>query len=144
MVSRKRPRSRPTMRKPVSASSRAAMLPVHPMPTITTSARGICRAMCGISSAADRHGRNGVGLALELERGRQHRIGAREADHLPRRHVAVAAVEWIAEIALDGVLADHLEEDRGGEAFEVDLAGFELRQHAVLLGGGEVGERLAL
>src|SRR6185312_9916247 len=58
---------------------------------------------------------------------------ARKADQLPTDHVAVAAVDRIAEKAFDSVLQQHLEERLGLDSIELDVALLEPGQNLVLL-----------
>src|SRR5438105_3038117 len=99
---RSSPRSSPSTCSPALVSSRAMMLPVQPMPTMTASTSFNRVAM----AASSRKVRNGlrrllVGLVAVLRdvvavgRGQ-----AREADHLPRDLVAVAPMNRVGEEAL--------------------------------------------
>ena len=66
--------------------------------------------------------------------------GAGEADHFPRHHVAVAAVDRVGEEAHLDVLDGLLEERLAVGAFELDLAALEALEQFVLVVVGEVGE----
>src|SRR5262249_27993679 len=118
------PRSSPTTVKPALVSSRAMMLPVQPMPTMTASTSFNRVAM----SASSRKVGNGLRLddvalaAILLDQvgvgGRQ----AREANHLPGGLVAVAAVDRIREEALHGNAEQRLEELLAVEVGELGLS----------------------
>src|SRR5262249_61050628 len=95
------PRARPTTFKPALVSSRAAIAPVHPMPTMTAST-SFRRVVTSASSREirDRFRRRDVALveiSVDLVGigGRQ----ARKAEHLPGHLVAVAAVHRVGEEA---------------------------------------------
>src|ERR1700730_5543666 len=98
------PRSRPTTLSPALVSSRARMLPVQPTPMTTASVSlsiVVMVSLPGSRESRDRARRLFVFLAeifLDVVA-----IGGRQAgiaDHLPRRHVAVAAVDRIGEKSL--------------------------------------------
>src|SRR4029077_8864853 len=69
--------------------------------------------------------------------------GAREANHLPRAHVAVAAIDRGGKEALLRVLQELLEELLGIRPFEADLPILEVMQDCILELRGELGEGLA-
>src|SRR5258706_14034423 len=60
-------------------------------------------------------------------------ISAGETDHSPRDHVAVAAIDGIAEVALEGAFPEMREENIGGYAAEVYPALLKAREIVVLL-----------
>jgi hypothetical protein len=70
--------------------------------------------------------------------------GAREANHLPRDHVAVAAVDGIGEEAFLYVLDSVLEESLAVGAFEFDLSALDSFEQVVLRRVGELSKRLAV
>src|SRR5262249_41092437 len=138
-VERLAPRSRPTTLSPALVSSRARMLPVNPTPmqTASTSLSMIAITRSRLGKVRDRARRLVVFLAEIF--GDLLPIGRREAgvaNHLPARHVAVAAIDRVGEKALHGDLQKGVEEHPAGEALErrlVVLHGFQDR-FAVLLG----------
>src|SRR5580658_2538699 len=124
------------------------MAPVHPKPTSTAST-----GLRVVVTSALRP----AGAALETNRRVWHAlsmarhpffvvvVGARETDHLPGAHVFVAAVNWIGEVALLGVLEEHAEEGFAVDtAVELDLAALEALQHFVLIIRGNLAECGAL
>src|ERR1700731_2808772 len=118
------PRSSPTTLRPALVNSRARMLPVQPTPitTASTSLRTVAICRSSLREVRDRARRLVVLLAevrldVLLVGGGQARI----ADHLPRRLVAVAAVDRIGEEAFHGDLQQRIEEHVAGEAGEVSL-----------------------
>src|SRR5258706_703700 len=162
-VSRQRPRSSPTTFRPDSASSFARMVPVRPTPTITASTglsrvamsallpgdehvlrvAGLVHLGAAFEDVEDRHRLRGVGHAVLVDMTRVHGGDAWETDQLPAGLVAVAAVDRVAEEALDGVVEQQVEEEPCRHRFERELAVLEPAQHIVLLAGGELFERLA-
>src|SRR5437660_8773053 len=151
-VSRQRPRSSPTTCSPDSASSFARMEPLSPTPTTTTSADFSLVAMSVLSheehmlrmamlverglaleDVGDRHGQRVVRHAVLLHQVCVHRRDAGEADQLPADLAAVAAVDRIGEVALDGVVEEHVEEEARRHRLERELAFVERAQHLVLL-----------
>src|SRR5215831_13386964 len=63
-----------------------------------------------------------------------------EADHLPRDHIAVAAVNRIGEETRLDVLEHRVEEALPVGALELDLSAFEAVQNFILVRVGELGE----
>src|SRR5579871_3452775 len=121
------PRSRPTTFRPTLVSSRARMLPVQPTPitTASTSLRTVAMVVPSLREVRDRARWLVVLLAevcldVLLVGGGQARI----AHHLPRRLVAVAAVDRIGEEALHRDLQQRVEEHPAGERREIGLAAF--------------------
>src|SRR5262245_2496300 len=121
------PRSRPTTVRPALVSSRAMMLPVQPMPTMTASTSFNRVAMAASSrEVGDRLRVDDVALAAIL----LDRVGVgcrqtREADHLPGDLVAVAAIDRVGEEALHGDGEQRLEELLAVEIGKLRLAGFQ-------------------
>src|SRR5262245_16964241 len=114
------PRSSPTTCRPALVSSRAMMLPVQPMPTMTASTSFNRVAMAASSrKVRNRLRRLLVRLVAVL---RDHvAIGRRqagEADHLPRHLVAIAAIDRIGEEPLHVEGEQPLEELLAVEADE--------------------------
>ena len=62
-------------------------------------------------------------------------VGAGKADHAPRHHVTVAAIDRVAEEALDRELPELCEEHVGGHAVEVLAAGLKAAEIGILLVG---------
>jgi len=60
-------------------------------------------------------------------------VGAGKPDHPPAHHVAVAAIDRIAEEALERALPEMGEENIGGDAAEIVAARLEFLQIAVLI-----------
>jgi hypothetical protein len=60
-------------------------------------------------------------------------IGARKADHAPRHHVAIAAVNRVAEESLQSALLMVRKEHVGGHAPEILLSGLKMPEVRVLL-----------
>src|SRR5687767_5925624 len=119
------PRSSPTTLRPALVSSRARMLPVQPMPTTTASTSFSTVTIARSSSRKVRDGlRFGfiflveIGLDLFAVASRQ----TREADHLPCRLVAIAAIDRIGEKPLHRELEQLVEEHRALEARELGRA----------------------
>src|SRR5207244_10723195 len=74
-----------------------------------------------------------------------HRDHAGEADQLPARLVAVAAVDRVGEHALHDVLVQRGEENaRGRPVFESDLAGPETQEKLLALALADLVEALAV
>src|SRR4029077_14678580 len=74
---------------------------------------------------------------------RHNRADTGIADQVPADEVRVAAVEGVAERALNRVCAHEVEEARRTRGQAGGLPGFDLRQHRVLIGGTEPGKRRA-
>src|SRR4051794_13096475 len=130
-VSRQRPRSSPTTRKPASASSFARMEPARPTPTTTASTGFSLVAMSALllheedvlrmarlvedafpfEDIDDGDRQRVVRHAVLFDEVRIYGRDARKADQLPADLVAIAAVDRIREEALDGVLQQHVEEE---------------------------------
>src|SRR5262249_42867468 len=100
--------------RPWSVSSCAMIEPVQPSPMITTSFFGSRFAIAASTlrrpfrAARDAHRRQREALVVAVDPVEIVVAGAREADHLPRRHVAVAAVYRVGEEAHLHVLDDLL------------------------------------
>src|SRR5438105_3180970 len=113
-VSRQGPRSIASTFSPAVLNSWAMIEPVQPSPMITTSFLGSIRAMAlGLLSIDGdrafwiRHVMLADMVAVVVAR-------PGKADHLPARHVLIAAIERIGEKALHRVLQHQLEEFLGG------------------------------
>src|SRR5262249_13757469 len=140
------PRSSPTTCRPALVSSRAMMLPVQPMPTMTASTSFKRVAMAPSSrKVRDRLPRHGVPLlAIVLDQVGVGRGQARKADHLPRHLVAVAAVDRIGEEALHGEVEERVEKLLAVEIDEVGLALVEQLDRLFALALQKTVEILAL
>src|SRR5580692_1138763 len=118
-VSRHGPRSSATTFKPASQSCCPMMAPVQPKPTNTASTGLRVVAILSLPARA----------ALESDRGERYRLAVAsypilvvvvspwKADHFPRAHVLVAAIDGIGKVALFGILQKH-----GKKRFGVDAA----------------------
>src|SRR5712691_377302 len=125
------PRSRATTFMPAALSSLARMPPVQPSPTMTTSTSFSLVVMSPSSAhVRDADGVDRVFLvAVLLDVLIVHRDHSGEADHLPARLVAVAAVDRVGEHALHDVLVHRREENaRGRSVFERHLAGAQSQE----------------
>src|SRR5712691_9244212 len=153
-VSRQPPRSRPTTLSPESASSLARMVPVSPTPTVTTSTGFSLVAMALALRLVVEHHVYRVAVLIDLcdslvdvgDGDRLRAVGdvvlvdeagvysgdAGEADQLPARLVAVAAVHGVGKEAFDGVVQEQIEEELRA-AIAVGVAD----RGAVHLGGRE-------
>src|SRR5579872_1552126 len=69
---------------------------------------------------------------------------AREADHLPRGQILVAAVDWVGQKAAARVLQDAVEELFAVGAVELQRAVFQSGDDLVFLRVGELGKTLAV
>src|SRR5262245_45216953 len=140
------PRSSPTTVRPALVSSRAMMLPVQPMPTMTASTSFNRVAMSAPSGkVGDRLRLGDVALAAVLID--QVGVGCRQAgkaDHPPRRLVAVAAVDRVGEKALHGEGEQRLEKLLAVELGKFRLALFQRFQRLLALIRGEAIEILAV
>src|SRR5262249_16077568 len=97
----------PTTVSPALVSSRARMLPVQPMPTMTasTSFNRVAISLLPSREIRDRLRLDDVALvAILLDQVGIDRRQSGEAKHLPCDLVAVTAVDWIGEEALHGDL----------------------------------------
>src|ERR1700733_2435167 len=147
-VKRAWPRSNPTTRNPAAANSLATMLPTMPIP-MTTASTSFRRCVTAQASSKIRRNvgmyvdvmlcvfRETQRLALEFHTvpiDGLEVVGVRagKADHPPRRHVAVAAIDRIAEISFDGRFQQCLEEHGRGYSVEIGRAGFQRFQIGVL------------
>src|SRR5471032_937618 len=133
-VSRQGPRSMATTFSPASVSCWARMAPVQPRPMITASLRGSTFANSHLSVDGDR----ALGIWLVVLVDMVPVVVARpgKANHLPTRHVLVAAIERVGKEAFHSVLQHQLEKFLGAEAglqFQLDLAAVQTREHHVLL-----------
>src|SRR5215813_7180249 len=121
---RSAPRSSPTTVSPALVSSRAMMAPVHPMPTMTASTSlSLVAIVASLREIRQRARRRDVALVEilfdhVLVGGRQ----AREAEHLPSRLVAVAAIHRVGEEAFHHHAVQAIEEGGRGEVLELRLA----------------------
>src|SRR4029077_12603663 len=147
------PASMPITSRPARVSGSAATPPTAPSPTMTTSVFLRSMAMgASLRSAVHREagvgiGRGTLGLGARLHAllvGGDRQPDAGIADQVPADEVGVAAVIGIAERALDGVGA-HEGKERGGAGGEAgrDVL-LHVREHGVLIGRRELGERRAL
>src|SRR6195256_4012353 len=119
------PRSSPTTVSPAFVSSRAMMLPVQPMPTMTasTSFNRVAIAAPPLREIRDRLRIDHVALvAIVIDQGGIDRRQAGIADHPPTRLVAVAAIDRIGEEALHRDGEQRLEELLAVEIAERGLA----------------------
>src|ERR1700704_1230082 len=141
------PRSRATTFSPVALNSLATMPPVQPRPTMTT-ATSFSLVVMSSSSAhvrdADRIERVFL-VAVLLDVLVVDRDHPGEADHLPARFVAVAAVDRGRKHALHDVLVQRREENaRGRPVFEHHLAGSQTQEEFLALALGDLVEGLAV
>src|SRR5258706_5861026 len=124
------------------------MPPVQPRPTMTTSTSFSLVATFFSPSAhvRDADGVDRVFLvAILLDILVVHGDHPGEADHLPARLVAVAAVDRVREHALHDVLVDRREENaRGRAVFERHLAGLQSEQEFLALAFADLVEALAV
>src|SRR6478672_5295457 len=133
---------------PSSVSSCAMIEPVQPSPIMTTSFLGSLRAMAAsmlrrpFRAAGHADGRERKALVVAIDPVEIIVAGAGVADHRPRRHVAVAAVDRVGEEAHLDVLDGLLHERLAVGAFELEVAALKALQHGVLVLVGQVGERL--
>src|SRR5262245_8922406 len=144
------PASSATMSMPAWAMGSAATPPAAPRPMTTTSVSLRRVAMIVTAVVIPRRGlrehRVVVGrLVIRLERDADPLIGfghdspdAGIAEQIPADEVRVAAVERIAECALDGVRADERKEGRWQA---LGLAGLDVAQYGVLIRGGQLRKR---
>src|SRR5947209_7090465 len=124
---------------PSSVNSWARIEPVQPRPMTTTSFLGSLRDI-GPSTlrrpfraAGDAHRRQRKPLVVAVDPIQIVVSGARKADHLPRRHVAVAAVDRIGEEAHLHVLDGLLHEGLAVGAIQLKVAALEALQNIVLI-----------
>src|SRR6202030_1439053 len=139
----------PTTFNPVFASSNAVREPVNPTPIVTTSTsfrRFAIFRLLGFSSGDARihvyaamrilaeAGRCSVDLdAVLIDHVVVRSVGSGKADHPPRHHVAVAAVNRVAEVTLQGALPEMRKENVGGHPAEVLTVLLEMNKIGVLL-----------
>src|SRR5579872_6033544 len=132
-ASRQGPRSMAITSSPASANSFATIEPGQPSPTITT-ALGGRRCVIAFRSAlldrplrtpgyADRRQRVAFVVAAHPVPIVIARAG--KSDHLPRAHVAVAAVDRVRKEALLHILQDLLEEGLPIDSVECERSGFQ-------------------
>src|SRR5713101_8570147 len=131
------PRSRATTFSPAALSSLASIPPVQPRPTRTTSTSFSLVVMSFSPSAhvrdADRIDRVFL-VAKLLDVLIVHRDHPGEADQLPARLVAVAAVDRVGEHALHDVLVQRGKKDaRRRPVFESQLAGSQAQEEFLAL-----------
>src|SRR5262245_53156043 len=142
------PASRPITSSPACASGSAATPPTAPSPTITTSAFLRLVAMTTpfqrehrivISRFADHCWLVHALLVLG------HRnADARIANHLPAHEVGISAVVGIAERPLDGMVAHETEERSGIRRKASRDVLFQVAQHRVLHGSGQLDKGRSL
>src|SRR2546428_11414071 len=142
------PRSRATTFSPAALSSLASIPPVQPSPTMTTST-SFSLVVMSFSLSAHVRDADGVDrvllVAILLDVLIVHRDHAGEADQLPARLVAIAAVDRVGEHALHAVLVQRGEENaRGRPVFESDLAGPETQEKLLAPALGDLVEALAV
>src|SRR5665213_4375443 len=118
--------------RPSSVSSFAMIEPVQPSPMITTSFLGsfrdIAASLCFLRpgrAAGDGHRRQRIALVVPFDPVEIVVAGARIPDHLPRDHVAVAAIERIGEEAGLDILEDLFEERLAVGRIELDRTAFD-------------------
>src|ERR1700733_1911345 len=146
-----------TISRPSSASSWARIEPVQPKPTITTSfggnflampppvptsakASGVRRRLFRpVRVLGDSNRRQRVALVVPLAPPPVIVARPREPDHLPRRHVFVAAIDRIGEETLLRVLEKKIEEALG--AFDLERTVFKSGNDLVLTRIGKLSER---
>src|SRR5262245_45300053 len=167
------PASSATMSMPAWAIGSAATPPAAPRPMMTTSvslSRVAMSVVAGTRGSAFARLALRRDTAVVIQRGafHEHRVvvgrlvirldgdahpllvggddrsDAGIADQVPANEIRVAAVERIAERALDGVRADKVEEARRTSRQPLGLAGLNLLQHGVLVGCREACERRAV
>src|SRR5215471_14032348 len=141
------PRSSATTLRPASESSFARMPPVQPRPTITASTSlsfvTMSPSLCQVRDA-DRVVRKHL-VAVFRDVLAVNRDRAREAEHLPARLVAVAAVDRVGEHAFHhGLVHGAPERPHRQAAVEGDLCAREADQHLLALLGVKMVERLAI
>src|SRR5712691_602170 len=143
---RSSPRSSPTTASPALVSSRAMMLPVQPMPTMTASTSFNRVAMAPSSrKIGNRLRLDDVALAAVLVD--QVAVGRRQAgkaDHLPGDFVAVAAVDRIGKEALHGDGEQRIEELLAVEIGELRLSLLQRLERLFALLRGQSFEILAV
>src|SRR5579864_7135560 len=88
----------------------------------------------------DAHRRQGDTLVMPVDPVAIIVMRAGKADHLPRRHVSVAAIDRVGEKAVPGVFEDELEELLAVRAVELERAVFETPDDLVFLIVGEIGK----
>src|SRR4051794_39129403 len=109
------------------------MPPVQPNPTRIMSTGGSLVAMA-VLLVLDALGIDRVRLvAVFGDHVGIHADGAGEADHLPHRLVAVAAIERIAEIAFHHIAVEHGEEGGARHLVELDLAALDALEDGLAL-----------
>src|SRR6478752_5285650 len=104
--------------RPSSVNSFARIEPVQPRPMIATSFLGSFWAMGSASSLArvpirpslEADGRTGIAFVMSVDPVAVVVPGAGIADHAPRAHIAIAAVNRIGEKSLPRVRKQQLEE----------------------------------
>src|SRR5262249_54881039 len=122
------------------------MAPVQPMPTMTAST-SFNRVAIAPSSREVRDRlriRDIFLVAVGVDLVRIDRRQAGEAEHLPPRLVAVAAIDRVAEEALHGDVEERVEEAGGADAVELGLAVLDGLERLGALGAGEAIEILAI
>src|SRR5262245_50479053 len=138
------PRSSPTTVSPALVSSRAMMLPVQPMPTMTASTSFNRVTMSASSRKVGNRLRLGVVAlaAILLDQVGVGRGQAGKAHHPPRHLVAVAAVDRIGKKAFHRDGQERLEELLAVELAEFRLALLERLQGLLALLGRQTIEIL--
>src|SRR5215831_15257577 len=134
---RSSPRSSPTTESPALVSSRAMMLPVQPMPTMTAStAFSFLGAMTVLSRKIgdglwfDGHLLAAQGFGFRAPGGGQPGI----TEHAPGDLVAIAAIHWIGEKAFHRRLQQRFEEGLRFEPLELSLSCFHRCQRLRTVG----------
>src|SRR5882762_7671132 len=133
-VSRHGPRSMATTLRPASVNCWAMIAPVQPRPMITASFLGSSLAILRLP--INGNGAFGIRLVVLADMVAIIVTRAGKADHLPARHVLVAAIERIGEEAFHGVLQHQFEKLLGAETgpqLQGDLAAVQSGQHRLLL-----------
>src|SRR5580700_9789789 len=154
-VSRHGPRSMAMTSSPASHSSVARIEPVQPRPMMTASFAGNFFAIANLVAARWRSLARPVGMILD--RCRRDRDGlimpvdplavivmrAGKSDHLPGRHVLVAAVDRIGEKALLRIVENKLEEVFSAALRQLELVVLQILDDLVLAGIRQLGKNLA-
>src|SRR5947209_1790893 len=117
-----------TTSSPAAVSCSAMIEPVQPRPMTTALVAGSLRAMSRSAfrgpfrpaGNADRRQRVVLVVVADVVAIVVARAG--EADHLPRRHVLVAAIDGVGEEAFHGVLQQQLEKAAPIRTFQLRLA----------------------
>src|SRR5258705_8090202 len=139
------PRSSPTTVRPALVNSRARIVPVQPMPTMTASTSFKRVAIAPSRKVGDRLRVDEIALvAILIDAVGVQRRQARIADHLPRRLVAIAPIDRIGKEAFHHQVDERVEELPAVELAELRLAGFERLERVLALLRAEPMEVLAV